>query len=256
MSLAWVGGCDMKLLQVQILLVILVLVGCNDKDAYDCIKKTGRVNEYKIELTESFDRLHITSNIDVDLVQGGEQEVLLITGENLVDEIEVVVENGELVFQNNNTCNWAREYGVTRLKITTPELSQVVFESGGTLRSMNTLSFPDLVLDSKESSGDYILDIDMDSLKIITKRISNFYITGKVNELNLDFQTGDGRFYGENLIAQNITFYHNGTNDVMVYPVQSLQGTIDRYGNVIYYNEPMSAPNVETMSKGRLVRGF
>ena len=166
------------------------------------------------------------------------------------------MEGGVLTFRNDNSCNWAREYGTTKIQISTPDLKQIIYEGGATIKSVNTLVFDTLSIDSKDSSGDYILDIVSNELNITTKRISNFYITGTVNDLNLDFQTGDGRFYGKDLIAQNVFFYQNGTNDIMVYPVQTLEGIIDRYGNVIYYNAPINPPKVEKYSKGKLIGSY
>lgn len=235
---------------------LISLVGCNDENAFDCFKKTGAVKNYKIELLASFNSIQINSNVDVDIIQGVSQSVVLTTGENLFSKMDITVSNGELIFQNNNTCNLAREYGVTKLLITTPDLKRIIYDGGGVIQSLGTLSFDTLSLDSKESSGDYQLDINAHELNITTKRISNFYITGSVNDLNIDFLTGDGRFYGENLIAQNVFFYHNGTNDIMVHPIEKLEGVIDRYGDLIYYNLPTSSPEVTTFSKGRLIADF
>lgn len=246
----------MKRAVIYISLVSSFLNGCNDENSFDCIKKTGTVKDYQIELLTSFHSIHINSNVDVDIMQGDNQSVRLTTGENLFPKINIKVSSGELIFENNNTCNWAREYGVTKLQITTPDLKSIIYEGGGVIRSIGKLAFDTLSIDSKESSGDYQLDIDANELNVTTKRISNFYITGSVNDLNIDFLTGDGRFYGKELIAQNVFFYHNGTNDVMVHPIKKLEGVIDRYGDLIYFNQPENPPSVVTYSKGKLVAKF
>ncbi|MFT7161739.1 MAG: hypothetical protein ACI9GZ_002926 [Bacteroidia bacterium] len=246
----------MKKTRVYISLALFFLIGCNDDKSFDCLKKTGTVNDYQIELITPFNSIHISSNVDVDIIHGVSQSVILTTGENLFPEIEIIVSDGELIFENNNTCNLAREYGVTKLLITTPSLKRIIYEGGGVIQSIGTLSFDTLSIDTKESSGDYQLDIDANELNITTKRISNFYITGSVNDLNIDFLTGDGRFYGKDLIAQNVLFYHNGTNDIMVHPIKKLEGVIDRYGDLIYYNQPKNTPSVVTYSKGKLVAEF
>ncbi|MFY0652031.1 MAG: DUF2807 domain-containing protein [Cyclobacteriaceae bacterium] len=236
------------------ILIIFLLNSCSDKDAFDCVKKSGTVRDYEITLSGGFDSLNISSNIDVDLIQGAHHRVVLTTGENLFDDIRVEVADGLLIFENNNTCNWARDYGVTKLQITTPDLRQIVYEGGGVFLSKTKLVFDTLTIDTKFSSGDFHLDIEANELNITSTRISNYYMTGSVNSLNLYYRSGDGRFYGKDLIAQHVSFYHFGTNDIMVYPVVSLEGTIDRYGNVIYYNDPINTPQVEELSKGRLIR--
>ena len=236
--------------------ILLFLLSCDSKDAYDCVKKTGDILDYQVELSEAFDTIHIYSNVEVEIKQAPLQSVVLSTGKNLYDKMAIEVAEGVLTFRNDNSCNWAREYGTTKLQISTPDLKQIIYEGEATIKSVNTLVFDTLSIDSKDSSGDYILDIVSNELNVTTKRISNFYITGTVNDLNLDFQTGDGRFYGKGLIAQNVFFYQNGTNDIMVYPVQTLEGIIDRYGNVIYYNAPVNPPKVKTYSKGKLIGSY
>ncbi|MDP4681050.1 MAG: DUF2807 domain-containing protein [Cyclobacteriaceae bacterium] len=246
----------MSKINKYILFILPFALACNNEHAFDCIKKTGTVKEYNISLSDTFDKINIRTNIDVSIIQGNVQKVKLTTGENLYPKINIRIEGNELFYENDNTCDWAREYGITKLQITTPDLKQIVYEGGGEIRSIGVLEFDTLSLDSKESSGDYFLDIKSNELNVTTKRISNFYISGIVNDLNIDFLTGDGRFCGKDLIAQNVFFYHNGTNDVMVFPIKALEGVIDRYGNLIYYNDPLIKLDVKTLSKGQLISEF
>ncbi len=231
-----------------------VLLSCNDQDAPGCLKKTGAIKTYEFSALEAFEVIHVQSPMDMELVQSNEYKVVLTTGENLINKIQVEEKEGVLSVRNDNSCNWARAYGNISLKVYMPELKRLVFESGGKITASDTLTFDELELDTGESSGDFEFALQADKLTIHSKRISNFYISGAVDSLKLDFTSGDGRFYGQNLKANHVHFYHNGTNDLMVYPIQSLSGVIDRYGNVLYYNEPVLAPDVQTLSKGRLIR--
>ena len=60
------------------------------------------------------------------------------------------------------------------------------------------------------------------------------------------------RFEGENLIAQNVSVFHRGTNDMIVNPQQSITGSILSTGNVISVNQPPIV-DVEEVFNGRLI---
>ena len=228
---------------------------CGTLDNTECLKTTGEIRSYEIDLEEPFDRIAISTNVDVEITQSEIQRVELLTGENIFENIECQVVDGELVFRSNSSCNWARGYGTSILKIFTPDLEAISSEGGGVIRSTNLLRLTNLKIDTNESSGDYHLNVDIQKeMDISSRRISNFFIEGNTKILTLNFFSGDGRFYGENLIAEEIYVRHNGTNDIMVYPTRILEGEILLYGNLIYYNDPSEKLEVDMLSKGTLVR--
>jgi hypothetical protein len=63
-------------------------------------------------------------------------------------------------------------------------------------------------------------------------------LSGHTNEANLYFSFGDGRIEAKDLIAQSITVYHRGSNDMIVHPVQSITGLLNSTGNLILTNVP------------------
>jgi hypothetical protein len=86
----------------------------------------------------------------------------------------------------------------------------------------------------------------------LSNGLSSYYLNGTVNNLVLSFFAGDGRFEGENLMAQNIEVFHRGSNDMVVNPQQSITGSIVATGNVIAKNEPPII-EVEELFNGRLI---
>ena len=88
------------------------------------------------------------------------------------------------------------------------------------------------------TTGDFRLTLNSQNLDIVSNNLSFFYMDGVVETLSVGFYSGAGRFEAENLIAQNITVYHRGSNDMVVNPQQSLSGELRGAGNVISVNEP------------------
>ena len=74
----------------------------------------------------------------------------------------------------------------------------------------------------------------------------------KTNNLMVGFYSGDSRFEGGNLIAQNVVISHRGTNDMIVNPQQSLKGVLRSYGHVISKNIP-PVVEVDILFSGRLI---
>ncbi|MCK5400371.1 MAG: DUF2807 domain-containing protein, partial [Flavobacteriaceae bacterium] len=100
--------------------------------------------------------------------------------------------------------------------------------------------------------GDFRLDVNLITLRIVTNNISTFYITGQTENLNVGFFAGAGRFEGENLIAQNVNIFHRGSNDMIVNPQESLTGELRSTGDLISVNQP-PVVTVEQFYTGRLI---
>ena len=71
--------------------------------------------------------------------------------------------------------------------------------------------------------------------------------------LHIFFSWGNGIFYGESLVANTITFYHRGSNDIFLFPINSITGNIYATGNVVLKNNPIDFPNVIQHFTGRLI---
>jgi len=68
----------------------------------------------------------------------------------------------------------------------------------------------------------------------------------------LNFYFGNGRFYGEELLAENIKIFQRGSNDMIVHPIQKIAGTIFSTGNVILKKVPLIV-DVEEVFTGRII---
>ena len=102
-------------------------------------------------------------------------------------------------------------------------------------------------------TGNFHINIQSSGQLVIeSNNIANFYLKGNVREILLNFYFGNGRFYGEELHAQNIKVYHRGSNDMFVYPIQKLEGQILSTGNIILKNIPLEI-EIEELYTGGLI---
>lgn len=240
-----------------ITLVIFFLFANCEKPS-DCIKSSGPVTS-RIYQGITFNKILVRKRIAVVITQGEEFKVEVQTGQNLINDIEVHVENDTLILEDNTTCNWVREYGNTVVYITTPTLTEITCKTEQSISSNGVLSFPNLSLVSLNSfdgsgigTGDFILTLDCATVVVENNDVSRYFIKGKVEELHVNFYEGDGIFHGENLLANSIYFYHRGSNDMFLNPLYSLSGDIYNVGDVHCTSKPETI-DVKQHYKGKLI---
>ncbi len=242
-----------------ILIMIIGFLGCDSEDSNDCFQTSGEIVQKEVEV-ESFSEIMVFERIKLFIEQGPVQKVTVESGKNLINEVTVEVKDGRLLLKNENSCNLFREYGITKIYVTTPDLtwlqssSNIAIESIGTLkldhlwlRSLNQELDPDINTD-----GDFILDLDVKNLRITNDNYSHYFLTGKAENVNIFFAAGDGRLEGRDFIVQNYDIFHRGTNKLIVNPQQSLKGDIYSYGDIISVNRP-PVVRVNEHFRGKLI---
>ncbi|MDA9551430.1 DUF2807 domain-containing protein [Flavobacteriaceae bacterium] len=241
-----------------ILLSFMFLYNCNSDNIFDCIQGEGNRIRQEIEI-ESFDQILVNRDIELILKQEQFHNVIVETGQNLLSGIKVEVIGNQLQLTDNNTCNFVRDYGLTKIYVSTPNVNQIIQSSQYDVSSDGILNFPDLKVISEDFSltnnftvGDYRLELSCNNLEITSNNISSFFISGSTTNLNVNFFSGSGRFEAGGLIAQNITLFHRGSNDMIINPQLSLRGELRGTGDVISKNEP-AVVEVEQFYTGTLI---
>lgn len=240
-------------------MIVFLFIGCDSENAFNCIKKEGTIIQTEISVS-SFDKIIVFRGVQLFIEEGSEQKVMLETGENLLEDIEFKVENNTLLIIDNTGCNFIRDYGTTKVIVITPNLIEIRNSSGFAVKSNGIISFPNLTLLTDEdylgeefhTDGDFILNLDIDELKIISNGISNYYLSGSANKAIIGFYAGDSRLEAENFLINELTIYHRGSNKMIVNPLNELKGEIRGVGDVISKNRPPIV-EVEEFYTGRLI---
>ena len=217
------------------LLFLMSIIGSCSKPG-QCIESTGEIISKEFNVA-SFDKIKVFRGISCVVSQGNIQKIEVKTGENLMSEIEVKVENNTLILKDNTTCNWVRDYGQTTIYVTTPTLTDVICKTEKTISSNGVLTFPVLRFNSIDLTegggvGDFRFEIDNFQLVIESNNASNFYVSGKTKEFLANFYEGNGRIESANLLADKIDIFHRGTNDMIINPQIKMTGKLYSTGNV------------------------
>ena len=235
-----------------------ITVACDSESANDCFQTAGETMRLELPV-ESFDRILVNDLIEMILIDGAAHSVVVETGANLINDVEAQVIAGRLELTNNNTCNFVRDFGITKIYVTAPNITEIRSDTRFDIRSEGVLTYPQLVLFSEtfnapETSavGDFRLHVDNTRVRVVFNNLSNLFIEGRTDVLDVNFAAGNSRLEGERLEAQEVIVFHRGTNDMIVNPIRSLSGSIVSTGNVIAVNRPPTVA-VEELFRGRLI---
>ena len=240
-------------------LVILILASCSPENSWDCTKSAGKMKQQDF-LVDPFQRILIWDRVKLFIQQGPEQKVIVETGENLMDNIEVSVTDGKLEIRDNTTCNYVRDYGITKVYVTSPNIIEIRSSSGYLTESIGTLHYPQLTLLSDDydsgagyhTDGDFKLDLDVDNLNVVANGLSKFYLSGNATKATFGLYAGDCRIYSEDLNVHELQVYHRSSGPMVVNPQQSIKGKIVSVGDIISKNRPPIV-EVEELYRGRLI---
>ena len=248
--------------KIFILFITVLFVSCDSDSALDCFQAAGSI--ISVEMTvDTFDKITVWERTQLFISEGNEQKVIIETGENLLNDIEVVVEDGRLNVYNNNGCNLVRDYAITKIYVTSPNITEIRSSTAFSIESIGVLGYPNLRLLSEDqgnedfyhTDGDFNLSLNVDSLVVVANGLSAFYLDGVANSTQYGLYGGDCTIQAQNLIAEHVNLFHRSTSDMVVNPQQSLTGRIVSLGDVISKNRP-DIVDVETPYKGKLIFNF
>lgn len=239
-------------------ILVFWLVACDSENAWDCIQESGSIIQMEFNVPD-FENILVNRDVELIVKDGTDFEVIIETGKNLMNDISVEVVGNQLQLSDNNTCNYVRDYGITKAYVTVPNVKVIRSSSQMDVSSDGVLTFENLELISEDFNaqgsftvGDFRVQINSPKLRVVANNISSYYISGQVENLFIEFYSGAGRFEAAGLEAQNVEVYHRGSNDMIVNPQQSLTGELRGTGDLISVNQP-PVVDVEQLYTGQLV---
>jgi len=250
---------QLKDVKFSIVLVFLLLVGCNGENVNDCFQKAGDITREEV-IVASFTKITVFPNVQLILKEGVNTKVEIETGEFLRNEVTANVLEGRLILENTNDCNYVRNHGVTKVYVTAPNITEIRSSTGLPIISDGILSYPSITLLSESfnnpeadtTDGEFNLEVASQNISIVSNGIAYFKLKGTTANFNVSIAAGDSRIEAEELVADNVTVSHRGTNDVLVNPQISLRGSVKATGDIVSYNRP-TVIDVTELFKGKLI---
>ena len=236
-----------------------MLAACKTDKGLNCFQAAGDIVQEQMQVAP-FTKIIVWERVQLILVEGPIQKVVVETGSHLLNDVVLEVSENTLNIYNYNGCNLFREYGITKVYVTQPNLTELRNSSGLEIRSEGQLQYNALTLLSEDAdkpdgfhkSGDFYLSLDVNSLKIISNGLSNFFLDGSAQEAQFLLQEGDSRIEAANFMVDSLYIFHRSTNKMIVNPRQVIQGEIRSIGDVISKHRP-PVVNVQQFFSGQLL---
>ena len=234
--------------------VSLLLAGCGLSD--ECIQNSGSITTRAVSVA-AFENIYVNSGIALVIKEGPEFSVTVEAGANIIDDVEALVSDGNLILTEKTGCNWVRTYAVATVYVTAPNIVEIISNTEMDIKSDGVLHYPLFRLYGLNdfggvATGNFYMQVDNGQLVVQSNNVSGFYITGKTDQLLLNFYDGTGRFEGAEFLADEIVVFQRGSNDMIVNPVDIIRGDIYGPGNIICKSRP-TISNVVEHYTGRLI---
>ncbi len=221
-------------------------------------RRGGAVTRIDINVGIEVKRVHVYDDINILWHPSAEQRIALETGENLVDEILFdVVGDSTLEVYNNNSCKFTRSSRNVTVHIYSNEINYLEKFGYGEVNGTEELILDHRIDLVTRGSGNVNLAINSTREVFIAMRsLSNITLVGEALELHV-FLDGrvDGKLDASDFTVEGANIVHAGSNDVMIFPLAWLRGTLTGFGNVLLFNNaPFVA--VDEQGAGRVIRKY
>ncbi len=246
--------------KIKYIVCLLLLIGCDSENAIDCFQASGDIIEKEFTVGR-FRKIVAGNGVSLIISQGETSSVIVQTGENLMREVSAYVINDTLQLVDMNGCNFVRDYGLIKIFVTAPNVTEIHNRSGLDIYSQGLIAFNELELISDDPTGtgdisvngDFIFDnLDIHKLTIRANGLSKFFLKGKADGCSLIISDSDVRIEAGELEIQHLFLFHRSTNKMIVNPQKSIRGTITGLGDVISKNRPPII-DVEELYTGKLI---
>lgn len=241
-------------LKTGIVVMMLLLCGCQREQWDDCITSTGPTVEEERSVT-AFHTIELDDRIDLELDPAIVGRVAVTGGRNLLGQVRTEVTDGVLRITNDNTCNWVRSFR-RRIQVRAGSvgLERLVLRGTGNVACADTLVGDRFVVEQWGAQGtaDLLLNV-VDAEVGLHTGAGDVVLRGRcANEARL-YSGIMGPIDAADLRAAHVSVNNSAVTDIRCWAVQSLNVRIGDAGDVYYRGDP-SVITTDLQGSGRLLR--
>jgi len=201
------------------------------------IKGNGNIVSKEIQVS-SFLRLHIAGRGMIELIQSGDEKVVVETDENLQDYFEAQNSGGTLYVTAEAKL---RKPLFTRclIKIYFRQLDALVIRcDGGDVTCPNPITVLNPIDIKIQSRGNSALNIEAPAIKLLSQCEGDVVLKGKCGSITIKNQS-QGAFSSKELRAEDLTIKNMAEGNIEVYADKTISishfgaGYVHYYGNAV-----------------------
>ena len=219
------------------------LFSCNDLKSDSNTSKTYDISEF--------------TSLNLELIgeviyEQSDSTYLNVSGSSiLIDALQVSDDNGALSIKLRNKQKFTGKKKLV-VKVGSPHLSKVNFESIGTLRFKNRFIGDEFSINNKDVGEIIIDDCQVEKFNLISKSIGSIKIKGTSNLTSIN-SVGLGEIDASEFKSKNVKVLSEGMENLSVYAENSIDITMKGLGNINYYGNP-SEVNTDISKLGKVDR--
>lgn len=204
--------------------------------------------------TNSFTGLDISDNVNVFLTQSPNESVTVEAGKNIVSNIKTKVKDGTLHIENNNTCNWIRDYDKkVNVFINSNYINNITYRGFGEVKTIGTYSSQHFFVDMWMASGGMDLNLACDSVFLKSHTGTADIICRGTAKTVIVYMNGTGTIDAKALKSEYVLAINRDVGDAYVNVEKKLDAEIFSRGN-IYYSGKAEEVSFVDKGEGKLIK--
>lgn len=239
---------------VNLFIIILAFTtSCKKSSVSDCFNSTGPITIVERSIT-GFHSIILKDNINLVLESSNTNHLTIEAGNNLLPKIISEISDSILTIQNNNSCNWVRNYNspVTAY-LSFTRLDTIEYRSIGNITSNDTIHIEDLLINVKEGAGEISFIVNASTLHCnLHYGTADIKMKGKSNVCYV-YSNSFGLINNLDLSADFVYLNNRSSNDVYIEANKVLGVTIENIGNVFYKGNPYDI-SLNQIGSGQLIK--
>jgi hypothetical protein len=225
------------------LFVFAAFAGCKDKAGVgDCFMSAGKDGEREVFIGDFYEITagnRLVINIKQDTAKG--PLVVVKGGEHVIKNISVVSVGGELTIDDQNVCNWTRDYSKKiHVDIYCKTLHGLTVTDACEVKTTGTVKTDSMVI-YQRSNGKINMDFNAGKLEVNHEGSGEVDLKGYA-AVFVPVMFSAGKLDARSLQGDYTFAYHYGINDLHVKPKKVLYAFLGNTGNIYYYAEPTDEP--------------
>lgn len=185
----------------------------------------------------TYDKVSVSSYIDVELVSGKEGKLSVKADENFLQYIVTEVKNGNLKVRIQKGIN-LKSSGRDRIIVTVPfeDISSATLSGSGSIVTKNAVN-ADQFSAYVSGSGRMKLEVNAKNLEGTVSGSGGLRLEGKTRDLDCKV-SGSGNIRAYELVAENVNVTASGSGNIKVNCKETLSARVSGSGSIQYKGNP------------------
>lgn len=217
-----------KFILIPVILALFSAVSCNVSKSDSDTSKTYKISD--------FSSLNLELIGDVFYEQADSSYLNVSGSSTLIEALKVSDNKGNLSIELKNKRKFTGKKKLV-LRVGSPHLTKVNFESVGTLHIKNKFKSDELSINNKGVGEIIIDDCHVGNFNLTTKSIGSIEIRGTSNETYI-YSEGMGKMDCSEFQSKKVKVISKGVGNLSVYAQESINISLTGIGNVDLYGNP------------------